>query len=74
VLAALGAWFGRRRRDVVAFPLIATGVVIAAAAVSQGNLGTAFRHRGQVLWALAVLAAIGGQRLWDRRSALTGAD
>ena len=38
----------------------------------EGNLGTAFRHRGQVLWALAVLAALGAQRLWLRRSGAAG--
>jgi hypothetical protein len=66
-LAIVGAVAGRRRRDVLAFPVIATGAILLTAAVTQGNLGTAFRHRGQVLWALALLAAIAFQRLADRR-------
>lgn len=55
----IGMWVARRRLDVIAFPVAATGAIVAVAAVTQGNLGTAFRHRGQLLWALAVLAVIG---------------
>ena len=47
------------------FPFVVTGIVIGIAAVSQGNLGTAFRHRGQVLWAVALLVGA----FIDRRSA-----
>ena len=36
------------------------------ASVTQGNIGTAFRHRGQILWLVAVLGAVGGQELWHR--------
>jgi hypothetical protein len=67
LLAAVGVLAGWRRRNELAFPLIVTGAVLAVASVSQANLGTAFRHRGQVLWALAVLAAVGAQYLVDRR-------
>jgi 4-amino-4-deoxy-L-arabinose transferase-like glycosyltransferase len=37
------------------------------ASVTQGNLGTAFRHRNQVLWVVVLLAALGGDRLWQSR-------
>ena len=37
------------------------------ASVTQGNLGTAFRHRIQVLWVVVLLAALGGDRLWQSR-------
>ncbi len=40
-----------------------TGLV---ASVSQGNLGTAFRHRLQIIWLVAVFGAVGGQELWYR--------
>lgn len=69
LLAVLGALAGWRRRNALAFPVIVTGGIIAVAAISQANLGTAFRHRGQILWALAVLAAVGTQYLVDRRRA-----
>jgi hypothetical protein len=36
------------------------------ASVTQGNIGTAFRHRLQVLWVVALLAVVGGERLWTR--------
>ena len=37
-------------------------------AVSHGNLGTAFRHRGQMSFALAVLAMGGIQAAVDGRT------
>jgi hypothetical protein len=42
-------------------------MMIGIAAVTQGNLGTAFRHREQVLWVLALGAAAGAEWLWARR-------
>ncbi|MCU1485736.1 MAG: hypothetical protein JWN67_2482 [Actinomycetia bacterium] len=66
-VALLGAWRGRRLLDVLLYPFLTFGMVIGIAAVSQGNLGTAFRHRGQVLWALAVLAAPVFERWWGGR-------
>lgn len=69
VLALLGIWRLRRSRSVIAFPVLVSGAIIAAAAVSQGNLGTSFRHRGQILWALAPLAAVGLHSLVTRRRA-----
>jgi hypothetical protein len=41
--------------------------MVGIAAVTQGNLGTAFRHREQVLWVLALGAAAGAEWLWSRR-------
>lgn len=71
LLAIIGAATSWRLRQITAFPIISTGAVLLVAAVTQGNLGTAFRHRGQVLWALALLAALGLQQLvdWRRRRA-----
>ena len=50
--------------------LLAAVVLIftLAAAVTQGNLGTAFRHRGQILFALVLLAMQGAEILWVRWS------
>lgn len=65
-LAGVGLWAGRRRVAQLAFPVVGAGAILALAFVTQGNLGTAFRHRGQVLWAVAVLAALGASHLWRR--------
>jgi len=43
---------------------IATGL---SAALTQGNLGTAFRHRVQVLWLVALLAGVGGEYILHQR-------
>lgn len=52
-----------RRKDVGwVFPVMIVVGVLTSNALSQGNLGTAFRHRAQILWALAVLA--GGAYDW----------
>ena len=42
------------------------------ASVTQGNIGTAFRHRLQVLWVVALLAVVGGERLWTRWQVRSG--
>ncbi len=42
------------------------------AAVTQGNIGTAFRHRLQILWVVALLAVVGGERLWTRWQSRSG--
>lgn len=66
-LSVVAVVVGWSRRSVLAYPVGVTLGILAVAAVTQGNVGTAFRHRGQVLWALAVLAAVGLQHLADRR-------
>lgn len=58
-LAFVGIWANRQRRDLVAYPFVVSCAILGGAALTEGNVGTAFRHRGQVLWALAVLAAVG---------------
>lgn len=58
VLAAVGAWRGRRRLRVLAYPMVVAVGIVAVGAVSHGNIGTALRHRGQILWVLALLAAV----------------
>lgn len=65
--AIAGAVVGRRRLDVISFPVLVAGGLVLAGALSQGNAGTAFRHRAQVLWALAPLAALAFRALAERR-------
>ena len=67
ILAAVGTWFRRRELGVVAFPVVFSVVYLVSAALTQGNLGTAFRHRAQILFAIVLLAFAGVQVLWDRR-------
>jgi hypothetical protein len=65
-LAAVGVIVTLRRRDArlaLQFPVLVTCLLIGTGAVTQGNLGTAFRHRDQVLWALALCSAAGLQWL-----------
>jgi hypothetical protein len=74
-LCALGIVVSIRRRAArlaLQFPMLLLGMMVGIAALTQGNLGTAFRHRDQVLWALALGAAAGAQWLsvrWAQRRA-----
>ena len=61
-------WKHRKRFAQIAFPVLMAGGIAVSGAVTHGNLGTAFRHRGQILFALAILSAGGLQAIADRRS------
>lgn len=63
-LAGLPAVWGNRR--VLAYPLLAAGGITFVYALTEGNFGTAYRHRGEIVWAVALLAAFGTCRLWTR--------
>lgn len=66
-VALVGAAVSVRRRErALLYPIVVTVAILAVSAVSQGNIGTAFRHRGQVLWALAVLVAVGLEEARER--------
>ncbi len=69
LFAGFGAYslFLRREMSFAAFPLLFTFGIAFSGAVTHGNLGTAFRHRGQIVFALAVLAAAGVQAVSDGR-------
>ena len=66
-LAAYGVWVHRERYRLLMFPTLLVLAISLSGAVSHGNLGTAFRHRGQMLFALAVLAVGGVQGIVDSR-------
>jgi len=66
VLAAVGFWVRRRDLGAVAFPAALVVSAVLSGAVTQGNLGTAFRHRGQILWALAILSVAAAEHIRDR--------
>lgn len=69
LLLALFGLVGLRIRHlrVMAFPLLAGGAILITYALVEGNLGTAFRHRGEFEWVVALLAAFGLWRLATRR-------
>jgi hypothetical protein len=67
VLAAIGIVAQRRRLEVIGLPILLAGGALTAEILIQGNVGTAFRHRGQALWALALLAGCGLEALARRR-------
>ena len=66
LFAAAGSVLFRRRVDVIGFPVLIVLAIAISGAATHGNLGTAFRHRGQVLFAIAVLGAAGLEALIDR--------
>ena len=67
-LSVYGLWAMRHHyRRLLYLFLTASGLIVSGA-VTHGNLGTAFRHRGQMLFVLAILAAGGIQALVEARS------
>lgn len=72
VLALVGVSQVRRLRALL-FPVTSIIVLVGLASVSQGNFGTAFRHRQQLVWALSLLAAVGVEVLVRRRDSVRAA-
>jgi len=64
--AGIGVWARRREIVPVLYPILLVVGLTVSMSVSQGNLGTAVRHRGQILFALAVMAVVGIQHVVDR--------
>ncbi len=67
ILAAIGLYRSRKWLRCLAFPILAGGGVLVTYALTEGNVGTAFRHRGELVWVVALLAATGAQHLARRR-------
>jgi hypothetical protein len=59
IVALFGIPEAVRRRRLLAFGIVSGGALIIVYALSEGNFGTAFRHRGELVPPLAVLAALG---------------
>ena len=66
-LAAIGVFMFYRRVSVIGFPVLFVLAIAVSGAVSHGNLGTAFRHREQVVFAVGVLGFAGLEAVVDRR-------
>ena len=70
---ALGLTFQQVRNMSVGSTVSAlAGYFITMWSLVDGNFGTAFRHRGEVVWAVVVLAAVGAERLLKRRKCSNG--
>lgn len=67
VLALVGLRAGWRRRDVLGFPILVGGGLLLVYALAEGNFGTAYRHRGELVWVVALLAATGAASLVELR-------
>jgi hypothetical protein len=68
ILAGVGIWMGRRRLDVLLLPFLLGAASITMYALAEGNFGTAYRHRGEAVWVIAVFAAVGAEHLWKTRA------
>ncbi len=69
IFAAIGLVAVRRHLRVLAFPLLVLGATAVAYALTEGNLGTAYRHRGELVWVVALVASLGLSRVavWSAR-------
>lgn len=71
VFAVIGLVTGVReakRRDLLLYPAALIAAVVIVAALTQGNLGTAFRHRQQIALPVIMFAVVGASSVWDRRT------
>jgi hypothetical protein len=56
----------RRLTPELAFTLLVTGGLAIMWALVEGNFGTAYRHRGELVWGVVVFAGIGIDHLLGR--------
>lgn len=62
-LALVGLLSLRRCLPALLLPVVIGSGAAVMWALVEGNFGTAYRHRGELVWVVALLAAAGGQRL-----------
>lgn len=55
----------RRREPALLFAALFAATITGAYALAFGNFGTAYRHRAEIVWAVAIFAAIGARQAWD---------
>jgi hypothetical protein len=65
LLALLGVFSLRRNSRVLGYAVVVGAAIATMWALVEGNFGTAYRHRGEFVWVVALLAAFGAQRLAD---------
>lgn len=69
-LALVGVAQVKKHPRVLLFPTLLGAGLLVGNAMAEGNLGTAFRHRGELVWIVALLAAFGARSLSERRRSL----
>lgn len=67
IAGGYGLWVSRRHLRAFAFPISCAGGVLLMYALTEGNVGTAHRHRGEIVWIVALLASLGLSHFMDRR-------
>jgi 4-amino-4-deoxy-L-arabinose transferase-like glycosyltransferase len=67
ILAGYGLWRARSYLRVFLFPLLCGGGILVMYALTEGNVGTAHRHRGEVVWVVVLLASLGLSKFVERR-------
>jgi hypothetical protein len=63
IFALIGLVAARRHHRQLAFPLLVLGATALMYALTEGNLGTAYRHRGEFVWVVALVASLGLSRV-----------
>lgn len=66
LLSVVGLWASRKHLRSMTFPLLAGGGMLFVYALTEGNIGTAYRHRGEFVWVVALLAVLGARAVSDR--------
>src|SRR5437667_3625133 len=68
-LMVLGVWFSVRHRLRQMFPILVFSVMLSLAySVFQGNVGTAYRQRAQLLVFYFIFVAVGYVLMFERRA------
>lgn len=67
VLAAIGLWRARKNLQALVFPILVAGGMLVVYGLAEGNIGTAYRHRGEITWTIVLLAVLGLHYLSERR-------
>jgi hypothetical protein len=62
-LGGVGAYLSLRRARVATIVVVVVAGLATMFALFEGNLGTAFRHRGELVWGVALLSGIGWERV-----------
>jgi hypothetical protein len=65
LLGLVGLSSLRRHSRVLGYAVVVGAAIAVMWALVEGNFGTAYRHRGEFVWVVALLAAFGAQRLTD---------
>lgn len=66
-LAVIGLYAARRHLRATIFPILVGGGVLFVYSVAEGNIGSAFRHRAEFVWVVALLAGLGVMHIFEWR-------